>query len=375
MRSYQDHWPGLKVRVYLPAAAVRRNLRKHLSPNNAANRSMRYTLFLLLIWAVLGAIPCSAQIDKEIVRGITISTHGNGRDWGSDAMGPTMEEIRALGANWVSIHPYARIREDGSLRFDLFDPSDPPAYLTHPIREAHRLGLSICIKPHIAYWGSPFSWRGEIEFSEAEQWDRFWRDYGAWIVQLAAACHLADGFVVGTELDRTVHFEAEWRSLIADVRAQTDAPLTYAANWTDYGRVPFWDALDVIGIQAYFPLTDKPSYDLEEIERGWARRMEELRAFSTPLNRRVLFTELGYNQSHQAAVTPWAYAVDGDDARPLQTACMRTALRAIEEADHVVGALLWKWFPQPRPVGRNFQLAAPHMRQTIAEQWQVRASE
>ena len=117
--------------------------------------------------------------------------------------------------------------------------------------------MSICIKPHIAYWGSSFSWRGEIEFSREDAWDRFWRDYRAWITLLAEACREADGFVVGTELDRTLRFEDEWRALIADVRAHTGAPLTYAANWTDYQRVPFWDALDVIGIQAYFPLTDQ----------------------------------------------------------------------------------------------------------------------
>ena len=77
-------------------------------------------------------------------------------------------------------------------------------------------------------------------------------------------------------------------------------PLTYAANWTDYRQVPFWDALDVIGIQAYFPLTEDPDYDEEDIRAGWAERMGELRAFGELHNRNILFTELGYNQSHQA---------------------------------------------------------------------------
>ena len=71
-------------------------------------------------------------------------------------------------------------------------------------------------------------------------------------------------------------FEAQWRALIADVREQTGAPLTYAANWTDYERVPFWDALDVIGIQAYFPLADSTDSSEEAIRRGWQRRMDEI---------------------------------------------------------------------------------------------------
>ena len=99
--------------------------------------------------------------------------------------------------------------------------------------------------------------------------------------------------------------------------------------------------------------------------------MREIRAYAEPLNRQVLFTELGYNQSHKAAIAPWDYDVDGEDARPVQIACMQVALEAIEREERVVGALLWKWFPYPRPVGRNFQLAAPHMRRAIAEQWQT----
>ena len=331
---------------------------------------MQRLVMLFFIACALLPYTAGADDNKHTVRGITISTHGSGRDWGSDAMRPTLEDIRALGANWVAIHPYARISGDGSLQFGRFDPSDPPDYLARPIREAHQLGLSICIKPHIAYWGSPFTWRGEIEFAQAEQWATFWRDYSEWILLLAAACSEADGFVVGTELDRTLPFEAQWRALIADVRTRTAAPLTYAANWSDYERVPFWDALDVIGIQAYFPLADSTDCSEEAIQRGWQRRTDELHTYADAHNRNILFTELGYNQSHRAPLQPWDYATDGDDARPVQIACMRAALQAIEREERIVGALLWKWFPQPRSIGRNFQLAAPHLRAVIAESWQ-----
>lgn len=303
------------------------------------------------------------------VRGITISTHGVGHDWGSDAIVPTLEDIRAVGANWVAIHPYADISADGSLRWSRIDPDSPPAHIIRPIHEAHRLGLNICIKPHVAYWRSPFSWRGEITFQNDDDWRRFWRGYREWIIELAVVCRKADGFVVGTELDRTLAFEAEWRGLIEEVRKHTDAPLTYAANWTDYERVPFWDALDVIAVQAYFPLTDDPDYDERDIRDGWAARMRQLSDYGTRQNRNILFTELGYNQSHQAPLKPWAYPVDGEAALPVQVFCLRTALAAIAREPRVVGALLWKWFPHPHPVGRNFQLAIPPMKRVIAEAW------
>lgn len=329
-------------------------------------------LCLLVIVAFTGVDIAHANSGErqETVRGITVSTHGIGKEWGSPAvMRPTFSAIKALGSNWVAIHPYAEIRADGSVRVWRFDDGDPPAYLAEPIREAHALGLKILIKPHLAYWGSPFSWRGEITFEDEAAWQRFWRDYEAWIVSLARLTHEADGFVVGTELDRTLHHEAAWRHLIAKVRAETGAPLTYAANWPDYERVPFWDALDVIGIQAYFPITSEENPDPAALRHGWQQGMAKLRAFAERQGRDIVFTELGYNRSFAAPVRPWDYRTDGPEAEPLQQACLRVALEAVEAEPRVVGVFLWKWFPEPRPIGRNFQLATPGLKAVISEVW------
>jgi len=320
----------------------------------------------LIATLLLVAAPAAAT---EPVRGITVSTHRSGQEWGTDAIRPTFAQLKALGATWVATHPYARIGGDGSVRFRGFDPNDAPEYLVRPIREAHRLGLKILIKPHLGYWGSPFDWRGDIAFETDAQWARFWRDYERWIVKIAAACRDADGLAVGTELDRTLGHETEWRRIIAGVRKQTRAPLTYAANWSDYERVGFWDALDAIGIQAYFPLTTRPDPSEEEIRRGWVSRMARLRSYAERHYRNIVFTELGYSESFDAPVEPWAGRVDGEAAERVAQACMRIALETVEAEPRVVGAFLWKWFPEPRPVGRNYRLATPGMRRVIRAAW------
>ena len=307
--------------------------------------------------------------DDGKVRGITISTHGSGQDWGTAVIVPTIRRIRETGAGWIATHPYARIGADGSVRFRAFDPDDAPAYLTRPIREAHEQGLKAMIKPHLAYWGTPFGWRGDITFDHPEDWDRFFDDYERWIVAVARACKDADGFVVGTELDRTVAHEARWRQIIERVREVTDAPLTYAANWPDYERVPFWDALDVIGIQAYFPIVERSTAEIAPLLAGWRAKMKVLRAFSIRESRRVVFTELGYNRAFDAPVRPWEYDTDGPEAEAVQEASLRAALLAIEEEDAVVGVFLWKWFPEPDAVGRNFQLATPRIERAIRDLW------
>jgi hypothetical protein len=305
----------------------------------------------------------------EKVRGITLSTHTDGSDWATGDLCTTLADMRAVGASWVAIHPYARIRADGSVLFRPVDRHALPDYLASPIREAREHGLKLALVPHLAHWGSPFRWRGEIAFADEGDWQRFWETYTSWIVGLASACPEVDGFVVGSELDGTVEHEARWRQLIRQVRARTPAPLTYAANWTDYRRVPFWDALDAIGIQAYFPVADSEGASPASIAARWRDRMAELRGFAARWNRRIVFTELGYNRSLAAPVRPWDPRPDGAEAEPIQEMCLRIALAAVESEPSVAGAFLWKWFPNPRPVGRNFQLATPRLKRAIAAIW------
>jgi hypothetical protein len=303
------------------------------------------------------------------IRGITVSTHRSNGAWDSDTLGETFADLRGLGSNWVAIHPYAAISRDGQVRFDPLDPDDPPRWLRRPIEEAHRQGLRILVKPHLAHWRSGFSWRGAIEFEDEASWRRFFESYTDWMLAVARVARDADALAVGTELDRTVHRERDWRRLIARVRAETPAPLTYAANWSDYQRVPFWKALDAIGVQAYFPLATTPGASDEELQRGWREGMRRLREVADRVDKDVVFTELGYTHRFDAPVRPWAFGSDGPAAAPVAEACLRAALEAIENEPRVIGAFLWKWFPRPRTTGRDFELDTPGMRRVIRTAW------
>jgi hypothetical protein len=241
--------------------------------------------------------------------------------------------------------------------------------MTRPIAEAHRLGMKILIKPHLAYWGSPFKWRGDITFSTTDEWQLFFNSYREWIVQIAEVCRDADGFVVGTELDRTLVHEPFWREIIAGVRSKTDAPLTYAANWTDYERVAFWDALDAIGIQAYFPVYDRPGApDTAVLRATWVALAQRLATYSRAQGRPVVFTELGYNRSAEAAQKPWSSASGGPEAALIQQRCLDVALETLARTPEIHGAFLWKWFVGPAP-GENFDLTSAATRRLLASHW------
>jgi len=322
-----------------------------------------------LVALLIAGPPLAAAEPLTRIRGITVSTHRSNGAWDSYTLGATYADLAGLGANWIAIHPYAGISTDGTVRFRGLDPEDPPRWLRRPIEEAHRQGLKILIKPHLAHWRSGFDWRGDIAFDDETQWRRFFDTYTAWVAALARAARGADAFAVGTELDRTVHGDRDWRRVIARVRAETDAPLTYAANWSDYERVPFWKGLDAIGVQAYFPLASAPGADEEELRRSWRAGMRRLRELADRLDKDVVFTELGYPHNFDAPVRPWAFGSEGPAAAPVAEACLRAALDAIENEPRVIGAFLWKWFPLPRTRGRDFELDTPGMRRVIRSAW------
>ncbi|WP_221031160.1 glycoside hydrolase family 113 [Actomonas aquatica] len=309
----------------------------------------------------------------DTIRGVVISCQTWGREWGTDEMVEAMQEIKALGGNWVQIHPYGGIQRDGSISFGRLpeDPDEAPVWLARPIAEAQRLGLKICITPHLAPWRAGWSWRGDIRFEDDAAWERFFRDYEAWITRLARLCRDADGFVVGSELDQTIPgHEREWRRIIAAVRAETDAALSYAANWPDYQRVPFWDALDCISVSAYFPLVDHDRYPTpSELDRAWSRIREDLLDYGRRQGLRVVLMELGYDTGLNVAREPWR---DGDrraGGASLQALCLDRALTAIEQPDDdLLGAFLWKWFPGDSR-GETFLKSDPHMREVIARHW------
>lgn len=331
-------------------------------------------LGLLTIPPTTSATP--SPMPPTVVRGMTISCQTYGPEWGTDGFAEELDELKAMGVNWIAIHPYARISANGQVGSRL-DPKRPPRWLTRPIEEAHARGMSIMIKPHLAYWGSPFSWRGEIDFDDPVARARFFASYTRWITDVAEVTAGADAFVVGTELDKLVEHEASWRAVIAAIRARTSARLTYAANWTDYQRVPLWDALDAVGVQAYFPLVPEaragePVTD-EVLLTGWRRVLAELRSVHQRTGKPVVFTELGYSMTPVAATKPWAHERPGflgqQAAAALQRRCLEVALKMLdEERDWLRGAFLWKWFVGAAP-GEDFMVDAPHLLPVLSERW------
>jgi hypothetical protein len=62
---------------------------------------------------------------------------------------------------------------------------------------------------------------------------------------------------IGCELGgKTQYFDAYWVTMIAQVRAIYSGKLVYASLADEVNWISWWDKMDYIGVDAYYPLTD-----------------------------------------------------------------------------------------------------------------------
>ncbi len=230
------------------------------------------------------------------------------------------------------------------------------AGLTLTAKMARQKGIHTLLKPHIWVGGGKF--RGDIRMENEEDWQKWFDNYRTWILhyaRLAAEYHF-EGLCIGTELRSTVRErEKDWRGLIRDIRKIYSGKLTYAANWyAEFEEVPFWDMLDFIGIQAYFPLTDQPAPSLDTLVAGWKPHADRIKKLSRQFNKPVIFTEIGYRTTEDAAHEPWTWPQAGQKT-PLdpttQARCYEAFFRVFWDQPWFAGAYWWKWFPNHEHAG------------------------
>ncbi len=324
---------------------------------------------LLVLLPVAGAEPPAGGSGDSFMRGMVVSCPTWGPVWGSPLMSDALTELAALGVGWVAIHPYAGVRRDGSVRFT---PAAETGFLAGAAQRTRAAGMRLFWKPHLAYWGS-FEWRGAIAFGADEAaWRRFFDGYREFIVDQASFAESvgAELLAVGVEYEATTHREDEWRRIIAAVRRVYSGRLTYAANWDTLGRVGFWDALDLIGVHGYFPLTDDDRPNAETLRRAWDGPLAELgRLSETHGGLPVVFAEIGYSRSSDAARRPWIRQFeDTADSRELRRRLMEAALDRLEREPLVRGLFWWKWMPGGRGE-RDFSMRDPEARAVLASRW------
>ena len=207
--------------------------------------------------------------------------------------------------------------------------------------------INIMLKPQI--WIRRGEFTGHLQMESEAGWQQLEHSYETYILEharLAEALSIPI-FCIGTELERFIKFRPEyWQRLITKIKHIYKGKLTYAANWDEYQTTPFWNELDYIGVNGYFPLTEEQTPSVETCKIALEQWKVEMKQFLSTQNKPILFTEFGYRSVDFAAKQPWR---SDRDMTAVNLEAQSNASMAFFETfwgeDWIAGGFIWKWFP------------------------------
>jgi hypothetical protein len=260
-----------------------------------------------------------------------------------------MAPIRDVNADWVAIVPYAfAYKNDPVVNYDTTRQwwGETGQGVEQTIRYARKLGFKVMLKPHV--WIVRQGWPGEFTLHTEAEW-RQWEDsYAAYLDAMTriAARHKVEIFCIGTVYRIAARERPDyWRQLISDIRQRYTGQLTYAANWDNYRNITFWDALDFIGIDAYFPLSEARNPSVRQLMKGWEGPLDEIEAFRDEYKKPVLFTEFGYRSADYSGRGHWQNEQEElVKNMAAQAKAYEAMFRTFWHRPWFAGGFAWKWY-------------------------------
>jgi hypothetical protein len=322
------------------------------------------------------------------LRGITIgpieSSQHAGRGYGSLASEALLDELVRLGANAISITPFGRIWSLSSTHIALdfeWTVEDSRTGVLRLARAAKARGLRVLLVPHL--WVETIGWRGEIDPGSPRAWQEYQAEYRRFVLHWAeiAAAADVDVFSIGVECKSwSGRFGAYWLELIRSVRKTFPGELTYSANWDEADNVLFWEQLDYVGINAFYPLASHDQASYAEYAQGAEAALERARTLRDLVRKPVLFVEIGYTTRPNAAVEPWLWPdtmqnVQVDEWE--QARALAALMGAAAAKPWLAGVFVWRYYADLDDVSQEAawgfsphgKLAERVLRNVFRSQW------
>ncbi|MEM9192300.1 MAG: hypothetical protein AAGF12_24210 [Myxococcota bacterium] len=291
----------------------------------------------------------------EAIRGVTVgpieSSQQAGRGYGTVYSGRLLDELARMGVNWISITPFGRIwsldSTEISMDFEAPYESNRDAIRTM-VAQARARGIRVMLIPHL--WVETGGWRGEIDPGNEDAWRTYRSAYADFVLRWAVDAERAgvDAFSIGVECKSwSGRFGSFWDQLIAQVRSVYRGLLTYSANWDEVDSVLFWDRLDLIGVNAFYPLAGTSGASYSTYVEGARAVVGPLAELAETLSMPVLFVEVGYTSRPDAAVEPWLWPEDLPHVvvdEHEQTRALQAIFEAFVPEEWFSGFFIWRYY-------------------------------
>lgn len=249
-----------------------------------------------------------------------------------------------IGVKWVAIMPYGFIQKNTIVFNSNFQwYGEKKQGVKEMIDLCKEQGLKAMLKPQV--W-IPNGYTGDFECESEKDWLVFEKSYSEFILTFVkvAAENNVEMFCIGTEWEKFASKRIPyWKGLIKAIRTIYSGKLVYAANWDEYDKVSFWKELDYIGIDAYFPLATSVNTTQKELDESWSSKSSELNKFSKQMNKKIIFTEIGYRSIAECVTKPWESSVNSPYNPKAQLMAYTALFNNVWNEVWFGGLFLWKW--------------------------------
>lgn len=258
-------------------------------------------------------------------------------------------------ANWVTLMPFAFMKtiNDTAIFYNSKRQwiGERKEGIEHATAKFKTHTIKVMLKPQI--W-IPNGFTGHIAMKTEKEWLSFEKNYEKFLLFYATIAQeqQIELFCIGTELNNFVIKRPEyWQQLISKVKKIYKGKLTYAENWDTFESVPFFKNLDYIGIDAYFPLSEEKNPTIPTIEKEWLVHKSKIKNLADDLNKKVLFTEFGYQSIDYTTKQPWNFEQQKAINLDAQSNALQALFNTFWKEDWFAGGFLWKWFDNHENVG------------------------
>ncbi|MHC5157144.1 MAG: glycoside hydrolase family 113 [Planctomycetota bacterium] len=298
-------------------------------------------IFFMIIISVNASSVCN-------IRGMNY-TGWDKTAYSTDASNQSLDNLKNIGCDWVAINffYFQDYADSNNIELRYHEYSSDPNSVIHAIQYCHDIGLKVMLKPMVDCINC-------IDRSYITPSDGWFASYGAIMNEWAeiAEAYNVELFCVGCEYRQTVSWSDEWRQVISGVRDRYNGKLVYAANQQiEEQNIDWWDALDYIGVNPYYPLTSMTDPNEQQLQDAWQQWADDLESwlYANWPDKQIIFTEIGYQSYDGTNMAPWGIQVIDPNLTDFQEQvdCYKALLDQCQDRPWWRGVFWWRWETDP----------------------------
>jgi len=264
----------------------------------------------------------------------------------------SLKKLKELNVNYIAVNLWIyQDRRTSSLIYNDHRKTPTSGAVRRVIDRTRKYGMKVFLKVNVD--SKDNIWRGKFMPDDIGKWFKSYRKRLLPYAVLAEEKNV-EMFSVGCEFRSLSGKENNkvWKDLIKDIKKEYQGKLTYCANWDEYEKVSFWDELDFIGIDAYFPLHGGDRITAADIRMAWTNCemtgyyevnwIKRLNDFRRKIKKDIFFTEAGFSSADGTAAEPWRWDLSPVNLQ-LQADCYKGTFQAFQGIPWMKGIFWWDW--------------------------------